>query len=207
MSNQKGFSKVAIIIIVLILIGGAYFVFSKRDKNIPAQNNENQNSQSSQSSVKDLSLGNWKTYRNDQYGFEVKYPERYKIKETSYNDIFEFNVTFWNSETKVLDNSDAIPSDVTIRYIKTNNMAWDELMYNHFGPDTQIKLLEKNPKEIKDLPVTDSVKFIVEPTLFLPSGYAFRKDGYSILIFVSMDTNEESKMNLEKLISTLKFTK
>ena len=29
MSNQKGFSKIAIIIIILILIGGAYFVFSK----------------------------------------------------------------------------------------------------------------------------------------------------------------------------------
>jgi hypothetical protein len=50
MSNQKGFLKIAIIVIVLILIGGAYFVFSKGDKNIPPQNITNQNSQPNQSS-------------------------------------------------------------------------------------------------------------------------------------------------------------
>ena len=42
MSNQKGFSKIAtIIIIVLILIGGAYFIFSKKDKNISSNQVKN----------------------------------------------------------------------------------------------------------------------------------------------------------------------
>ncbi|MBM2817812.1 MAG: hypothetical protein HW401_402 [Parcubacteria group bacterium] len=54
MPNQKGFSKVAIIIIVLILIGGAYFVFSKKDRKISIQDTENQNSQSNQSSSGNL---------------------------------------------------------------------------------------------------------------------------------------------------------
>jgi len=45
MSNQKGFSKIAIIIIVLILISGAYFVFSKKDENISFLNTENQSDQ------------------------------------------------------------------------------------------------------------------------------------------------------------------
>lgn len=56
MSNQKGFSKVAVIIIVLILIGGAYFVFSKKAKNVPAQNTENQNSQSNQALERNLPI-------------------------------------------------------------------------------------------------------------------------------------------------------
>ncbi|MBM2817814.1 MAG: hypothetical protein HW401_404 [Parcubacteria group bacterium] len=55
MPNQKGFSKVAIIIIVLILIGGAYFVFSKKDRKISIQDIENKDSQSNQSFGKDLS--------------------------------------------------------------------------------------------------------------------------------------------------------
>ena len=55
MSNQKGFSKLAVIIVALILIGGAYFVFNKKDKNIPSQNTENQSNQSNQFSNKNLS--------------------------------------------------------------------------------------------------------------------------------------------------------
>src|SRR3989338_4511343 len=138
MPNQKGFSKIAIIMIVLILIGGAYFVFSRKDKNISFLNTENQNNlvasktetipsnipenktdNISQMGEKDTT-SDWKMYRNDKYGSEGKYPERYKIKETFSSDIFEFNITFWNSEIKVSDNSDAIPPDVSIRYIKTN---------------------------------------------------------------------------------------
>ena len=65
----------AVIIIVLILIGGAYFVFSKKDKNIPSQNSENKSSQSSQSIGGGLSISDWKTYKEvNEYGFEIKYP-------------------------------------------------------------------------------------------------------------------------------------
>jgi len=72
MFNQKGFSKIAIIIIVLILIGGACFVFSKKDRSISIQDTKNQNSQSSNSSADQLSTDNWKTY--NKYGFEFKHP-------------------------------------------------------------------------------------------------------------------------------------
>lgn len=54
MSNQKGFSKVAVIIIVLILIGGVYFVFSKKDKNIPSLNTVEQNNKIN--SIKNINI-------------------------------------------------------------------------------------------------------------------------------------------------------
>jgi len=83
MPNQRGFSKIAIIIIVLILIGGAYFVFSKKGENVIVQNAKNQNSQSSNSSIDQLSTDNWKTYRNDEFGFEIKYPFSWLYKDVS----------------------------------------------------------------------------------------------------------------------------
>ena len=87
MSNKKGFSKVAIIIIVLIVIGGAYFVFSKKDRGVSVQDAENQNSQSSNLLTDQLSIDNWKTYRNDQYGLEFKYPVDWKIQEYKIGNI------------------------------------------------------------------------------------------------------------------------
>ena len=88
MFNQKGFLKIAIIIIVLILIGGAYFVFSKMDKNIPAQNTENQNSQANQSSDVNLPMDNWKTYRNHKYGFEIKYPNNFVVSRQTDDSLY-----------------------------------------------------------------------------------------------------------------------
>lgn len=81
MFNQKGFLKIAIIITTVVLIGGTYFVFSKNRENIPAQNTEDQNSQSGSSVGGDLSMNDWKTYRSEKYGLEFKYPADWKIQE------------------------------------------------------------------------------------------------------------------------------
>ena len=88
MPNQKGFSKIAIIIIVLILIGGAYFVFSKKDGSMQIQDAKNQNSQSDNSPTDQLSVDNWKTYRNDQYGFDVKYPENFVVSRQTDSSLY-----------------------------------------------------------------------------------------------------------------------
>ena len=88
MPNQKGFSKIAIIIIVLILIGGAYFVFSKKDRSVSIQDTENKDDQSSQSSVESLSVGNWKTYKNDKYGLDVKYPENFVVSRQTDSSLY-----------------------------------------------------------------------------------------------------------------------
>ena len=65
----------------MILIGGAYFVFSKKDKNISSQNINKQKNQSNKSSGTDLSMSDWETYRNEKYGLEFKYPAGWKIQE------------------------------------------------------------------------------------------------------------------------------
>ena len=122
MSNQKGFSKIAIIIIVLILIGGAYFVFSKKVENIPAQNTENESSQSSQSIGGDLSMSDWKTYRNEEYGFEIEYPKNWLLKDNKINEFDYKIIEFIEPKNKY---------DLSIGILKTS--ARETVPYSRLG--------------------------------------------------------------------------
>lgn len=79
--NQKGFMNLVLIgIVILLVIGGGYFVWSKKIKkdiklDVVANN-----------VIEDTS--GWKTYINSQYGFEFKYPQ-----DWIYSDDINFSYT------------------------------------------------------------------------------------------------------------------
>ncbi len=68
-------------IIVAVLLVSGYFVFSKK-ATAPIVN-EQQNSLVTTTTNEDIS--NWKTYRNDKYSFEFKYPTSATIKDNISN--------------------------------------------------------------------------------------------------------------------------
>ena len=96
MKNQKGFIKILLIIIAIIAV--VLFVYMRtgnKTETIPRNITDNKIDSGFQASEKDITA-DWKTYRNDKYGFEVKYPGNADIKELDYSEpgAIRFNIDF-----------------------------------------------------------------------------------------------------------------
>jgi len=116
---------IASIVIVLALIGGGVFWYVKQGKelvNMPVVENNNleEEQKGNELQGEEIDTSEWLTYRNEEYGFEVKYPEEWIIKEENnkftfidpdnYDDFYkwtEMEIGFWdnidNLEEKILE--------------------------------------------------------------------------------------------------------
>ncbi|PJB83519.1 MAG: hypothetical protein CO088_01275 [Candidatus Yonathbacteria bacterium CG_4_9_14_0_8_um_filter_46_47] len=94
--NQKGFANIILVVVIVILVGAiGYFVFIKKSEPIAQQSTSTPTQTKtplpptstptktpaySTPAPKD-ETANWKSYRNDQYGFELKYPEDWRTAQ------------------------------------------------------------------------------------------------------------------------------
>lgn len=76
--NKK---MIVVVAIAVILALGSRFLVWKNEKNAAQQEAQNQEQQKNEQEVIDTS--DWKTYRNEEFGFEVGYPNNYSLDENN----------------------------------------------------------------------------------------------------------------------------
>ena len=150
MNFQKGIAPIISIIVIVAIIVGAVVVWQYLDKNpaeqpIGEQEKEELVGEQEELVAAEATAGeeeeqfaDWKTYRNEEYGFEVKYPQEIDIVTTDKNDI-RINLYFTTGTNL---------SEKYLRIITKNNVS-----KNCFNPlDTVIvktEIMEVNGIEFK----------------------------------------------------------
>ncbi len=128
--EKNGFSTLGIIIIIAagLLIGGGFFAYQyqkipKVKEYIPAASEQSAPTKSPQPSpdtIDTIDTSTWKTYRNEEYGFEVKYPKNWASQEITgltHGEREIFNIGFGEKRNDIalgvlivsLDDLDIIP--------------------------------------------------------------------------------------------------
>ncbi len=69
MNKKQGFSSILGIIIILIIVAGGIYWFSQNKSVAPI----------SPTDLISVDTSDWQTYRNEKYGFELKYPKDWEI--------------------------------------------------------------------------------------------------------------------------------
>lgn len=196
MSQKK---LVSILLVLIVLVGIGYVVFTQSNRSV-------QNTQQ-------ITTGNWKTYSNGEYGFEIKVPSDWQVTVGKDNDSSSGSVAF-NSKENVefsysLRNTDTEgnPSNVTFLYYADVKKA-----AGYDNPGTFAEYLKKSQDQSYFIK-SQKISFVgqdayrgVETGMYDTDAIWFEREGHFYKILLQNDRGMDSEVST-KILSTFKFVK
>jgi len=89
-------TKIILILAVLIVVGGVTYALWPRNENIINQNtnavinvNINSNTNVNNNQNSEIDTSDWLTHKNEEYGFEFKYPASFKLQYNNTEDLLK----------------------------------------------------------------------------------------------------------------------
>ena len=205
--NKKGFFNLLPLIIIgaILVASGAYFAVRTYTHRIPAPISSGQQMSTTTSAI-DETAG-WKTYRNEEYGFEIWYPRDWNIKETIDNNVARiFNVTspdFVHSSDEIKINKGRV---MTVRVFKSRLHKSLQDLKDAIISDGDVVGTQNTNIEIVG---NDRISYDFVYRALHGHGLHILTDSSEIEIGIiagSAEPKLESRKLFDSIISTLKFT-
>jgi hypothetical protein len=120
--GKTNWKYIVIVVILSMIVGGGFLWYAKRPEKSPASVELKKTGQKSE-------VAGWKTYRSEEYGFEIQYPQDWEVNEQasesteSYKKYYRFGIFY--------------PKDLT------NAKTWGNVAVVFFGEGNMNEFYEK----------------------------------------------------------------
>ena len=225
MNNQKGFANIILVVVIVAIVAiGGYFALRKLATPTPQVTlPTNQTSQtptpvtnnniSPQTSPSNDFAANWKTYRNDIYGFELKYPSVWTLRDGNKDYKSTGLNNFYQICNKVITTHDEPlgPNDNFVGRCEGENFR-----VNIWKPTAEMKMIANDFATLKldrENKITISGKSASE---FIYSGHSeilggtrtwhlFVVQTNNYIYSITGDSCMDNKTDCNQILSTFKF--
>ena len=201
--NFRGFVHLFLIVVIVIIgIGGLLYLSWQRGF---IKTNPQQETPLTPTIINEAA--NWKTYRNEENGFEFKYPSDWTKKQSFGKKGAEYLVVFGGD---IKNNWTATPGDVIFqRYVNFEKLPFKEFLISYLSSSSP---LPEDPEDRKQ--ITKEQIGAMEETVSHGYSVLLSPDRTNIFIFIDPDVislkiykpnTNNHKLLFDQILSTFRF--